>query len=355
MADVYTNQSALQDIANDPSSASYTQTLTITNGGRLSIDLKAAEDIPWINDLDLYLLHDADMSGTFNWGTEIVAASFTPGVKENIQVDFPADGNYMIAVHGAQVPEPPFLFDLTIEAVDGADLALSGLPIGPVSADSQIILALDWSKTVLPGEIWRGLVVLGTPLLPSALTVPVYILPCDPTGLVAEADFSHNGPLILGSTAVFSNSSSGAPPLSYQWNFGDGSGISTEENPTHLYNVEGAYSVTLTTTNDFSSDTIVQSVYVGLETVAGFVHNGPIYAWQTAVFTNSSTGSPPLTYLWNFDDGFTSTAENPTHFYADPGAYSVMLTVTNVFGMDMSVQTIEIQEALVFMPVVLKS
>jgi PKD repeat protein len=89
--------------------------------------------------------------------------------------------------------------------------------------------------------------------------------------------------------------------------------------------------------------------------VAGFVHNGPIYAWQTAVFTNSSTGSPPLTYLWNFGDGVTSTAENPTHFYADPGAYSVMLTVTNVFGMDMSVQTIEIEEALVFMPVVLKS
>jgi PKD repeat protein len=432
--DVYTNQVALQDVPNDASSSSYTQTLNITNGGRLSIDLSLPGS-PGSNDLDLYLLHDANTNGTFNWGTELIASSTSSGVVERVQIDFPADGNYMVAVHGVNVPTPPLSFNLTVEAVQGTDLALSGLPGGPVAADSEIILNLNWNKTVQPGEIWHGLVVLGTPFLPSALTTPVYVLPCDPTGVVADAAFDHNGPLVLGSTAVFSNSSSGAPPLFYQWDFGDASPITSTENPTHTYTAVGTYTVTLTTNNDFSSDTAVQTIYFGLEPAAGFVHNGPvavgqsavftnqssgsdpltyswdfgddsggstavnpthiyddpgsytvtltatnplgsdvftstiavaapaesdfthngpIYVWQTAVFTNNSGGSPPLTYLWNFGDGFTSTAENPTHVYAAPGIYTVTLTVTNSFGTDVSMQTITVREAAVFIPAMIK-
>lgn len=38
------------------------------------------------------------------------------------------------------------------------------------------------------------------------------------------------------------------------------------------------------------------------------------------------------TYLWDFGDGSTSTARNPTHRYDDPGNYTVQLTVTNASG-----------------------
>lgn len=54
----------------------------------------------------------------------------------------------------------------------------------------------------------------------------------------------------------------------------------------------------------------------------------------TVNFTNTSTGDPPLTYMWDFGDGGTSTSENPGNTYAAEGTYLVSLTATNVGGSD---------------------
>ena len=51
-------------------------------------------------------------------------------------------------------------------------------------------------------------------------------------------------------------------------------------------------------------------------------------------FNSTVTGTAPLTYLWNFGDGTTSSATNPLHTYADTGTYSVNLTVSNSYGAD---------------------
>jgi PKD repeat protein len=172
-------------------------------------------------------------------------------------------------------------------------------------------------------------------------------------GLETTAGFVHNGPVVVGQTAVFTNTSTGTDPLTYSWDFGDG-GSSTAENPTHIYAAPGSYTVTLTSTNPLGSDVFTSMIFVASPAQAGFVHNGPIYLWETAVFTNTSTGSPPLSYLWDFGDGFTSTAENPTHQYTTAGIYTVTLTVTNAFGTDVFVAEIEVQEAILFIPAVYK-
>ncbi|HHM01873.1 MAG TPA: PKD domain-containing protein [Caldithrix abyssi] len=68
----------------------------------------------------------------------------------------------------------------------------------------------------------------------------------------------------------------------------------------------------------------------------------------TANFTGSPTsGCPTLTvnftdqssgditdWSWDFGDGTTSTLQNPTHDYANPGSYTVSLTVTGPGGSD---------------------
>ncbi len=51
-------------------------------------------------------------------------------------------------------------------------------------------------------------------------------------------------------------------------------------------------------------------------------------------FTNQSTGTPTLTYAWDFGDpgsggSNTSALTNPSHTYNDPGVYTVKLTTTN--------------------------
>jgi PKD repeat protein len=43
-------------------------------------------------------------------------------------------------------------------------------------------------------------------------------------------------------------------------------------------------------------------------------------------FNDTSTDTPQ-SWLWNFGDGGTSTQQNPTHVYAQPGQYSVKLVV----------------------------
>lgn len=37
----------------------------------------------------------------------------------------------------------------------------------------------------------------------------------------------------------------GTPPYTYKWDFGDGSPVSTEANPTHVYQKEGEFTATL--------------------------------------------------------------------------------------------------------------
>lgn len=53
-----------------------------------------------------------------------------------------------------------------------------------------------------------------------------------------------------------------------------------------------------------------------------------ICAGSSVTFDNLSQNA--LTYLWNFGDGGTSTAYEPTHTYTTGGAYTVTLTATNV-------------------------
>jgi len=53
----------------------------------------------------------------------------------------------------------------------------------------------------------------------------------------------------------------------------------------------------------------------------------------TVQFTDLSTGGP-TSWLWNFGDGYTSTAQNPAHIYLYPGQYSVSLTAQNAYGYD---------------------
>jgi hypothetical protein len=84
------------------------------------------------------------------------------------------------------------------------------------------------------------------------------------------AGFVANGPLWIGQTAVFTNTSSGPGPLVYAWDFGDGGPPSTETHPTHVFAAPGRYTVTLrvvgpagTATHAAEVDVRPRSVYLG--------------------------------------------------------------------------------------------
>ena len=53
---------------------------------------------------------------------------------------------------------------------------------------------------------------------------------------------------------------------------------------------------------------------------------------QAVSFTNSSTNA--VSYLWDFGDGNTSTEEEPSHIYTEPGVYYASLIVRSASGCD---------------------
>src|SRR5207244_4143029 len=70
------------------------------------------------------------------------------------------------------------------------------------------------------------------------------------------------GPL----TVQFSSAGSNDPEnetLSYSWNFGDGTPVSTAANPSHTYTTNGARTATLTVSDPNGSGTATVQVIVG--------------------------------------------------------------------------------------------
>ena len=132
----------------------------------------------------------------------------------------------------------------------------------------------------------------------------------------------------------FTDSSSGLPPLTYQWNFGDGSQMTTEKNPVHNYTRLGTYSVTLTVTDAArKTSSLTKNKYIITTdastlkaefTAAPLTGSPPL----TVQFTDVSSGNPTK-FFWTFGDRGTSYEKSPFHIYTTPGEYSVALKVTN--------------------------
>ena len=175
-------------------------------------------------------------------------------------------------------------------------------------------------------------------------TKPAFITvtdpPVPPTAAFVGAPRTGNAPLNVQFT---DQSTPGTFPItSWSWNFGDG-GTSTAQNPSHSYAATGTYTVTLnvTTTAGTDGDTKTGYVVVTQPPTAAFDATPKSGDRPLSVqFTDQSTpGTSPITsWSWNFGDGGTSTAQNPTHGYATAGTYGVTLTVTTAAGSDAEVK-----------------
>jgi hypothetical protein len=162
-----TTQTAQQDDPNDPSTASVKVPFTIDHAGHATISVSLGEDI------DLYVVRDANGDGNFT-ADEIVAASATGSGDESVTLTRPPDGNYQVWVHGfaGSSPQP---FPLTIDAVQGNDLTVSGVPSGPLPADTPVTLHVTFDKAMTSGQDYKGELLLGPTTAPTAVTIPITV------------------------------------------------------------------------------------------------------------------------------------------------------------------------------------
>lgn len=123
---------------------------------------------------------------------------------------------------------------------------------------------------------------------------------------------------------------------SWAWDFGDGS-TSTQQNPTHTYADTGVYLVTLSiVTVDGCESEASFEICVGVDCwgipefdcQAMFVPLGDSIGGNGIQFIDLSFSLDPiLAWTWNFGDGTSSNEQNPYHVYAQPGTYTVTLTI----------------------------
>jgi glucose/arabinose dehydrogenase/regulation of enolase protein 1 (concanavalin A-like superfamily) len=133
--------------------------------------------------------------------------------------------------------------------------------------------------------------------------------PFPPVASVSSSPNAGLAPL----TAQFSSAGSSDPyglPLTYSWDFGDGSPVSTDANPSHLYTTNGTYTATLTVSNGTQTGTATTKVVVGntppTASITSPAVNATYNGGDTISFSGTATDAqdgtlPASAYTWKAD------------------------------------------------------
>jgi PKD repeat protein len=155
---------------------------------------------------------------------------------------------------------------------------------------------------------------------------------------IAYQDTSIDNPIISvspasGTTATdFNFSYTISDPsviVSQSWDLDEGF-TSTSATPTANYANGGTKTITLTLLTIYGY-TITSTITLE---VAGALPSGVINHSVSAanIYSFSFSGDPATTYYWQFGNGKTSSASNPTTYYNSNGSVTVSLQVTNIYG-----------------------
>ncbi len=143
----------------------------------------------------------------------------------------------------------------------------------------------------------------------------------------------------LGIGNTFTDGSSGIvgdPVISWSWDFGDGIGVSSLQNPTYSYSAPGIYSVELYALSQGGCGAYyTEQVEVYSLPTASYSYTGHCTD-QVMQFTNQSIvgGAAINQYAWNFGQPSlgamnVSAVQNPYRSFPTGGTYSMTLTVTD--------------------------
>ena len=122
----------------------------------------------------------------------------------------------------------------------------------------------------------------------------------------------------------------------FTWTFGPNATpqTSNQQNPTNIvFDSAGTFPVTLGVDENGCSQNYTDNIVVYPKPDARFsLVSTTACAMNPVYFMDSSQADTPLIYNWNFGNGTSSTAQNPSALYNSSGNYSVSLIVTTQHG-----------------------
>jgi gliding motility-associated-like protein len=140
-----------------------------------------------------------------------------------------------------------------------------------------------------------------------------------------------------GNNFTFQGSGNFGPGAQFDWNFGASASppdATTQNVAAVQFNTWGTFPVTFTVTDNQCVETASTEVLVyGPLTGSWELSEGAGCLPVTIQFTYTGQNTNlPVSYLWNFGDGSTSTETSPTHTYQQLGSFDVSLTITDLTG-----------------------
>jgi gliding motility-associated-like protein len=125
------------------------------------------------------------------------------------------------------------------------------------------------------------------------------------------------------------------------WEMGDGSTTDLAVPLPHTYATWGEYEIKLYVSSQHCRDSVSHKIRIFPgPPVADFDTVFPACEPYAVQFRNNSLYGD--SYLWEFDDGTSSTEFEPLHTFAEDGVYNVKLTVTGQGGRDYAYRQVEV-------------
>ena len=131
----------------------------------------------------------------------------------------------------------------------------------------------------------------------------------------------------------------------YDWDFGDGTSHSAQQDPSHAYSIAGNYSVTLSITDITGcTNSITYPIVINAQPTAMFGSSSGCVNSSTQFIDESFVTNGNFITGWNWDFGIsastndTSSRQNPSWIYTYPGTYTVSLIATSEFGCEDTLQ-----------------
>ena len=153
---------------------------------------------------------------------------------------------------------------------------------------------------------------------------------------------SCTAPLVVTLTNNSTNSTGGTSDLTYEWDFGDSQTSSSANPGTHTYNSEGNFPITLTVSENGGCSRF-QTTNINIGSPEAIINAADtVCIGENVQYFNNSNGG--TSYEWIFDDGGTSTSENPTHAFISSGNHLVTLIAKDAGCNDTTTKSVYVQD-----------
>ncbi|HII98680.1 MAG TPA: PQQ-binding-like beta-propeller repeat protein [Methanoregula sp.] len=311
------------------------------------------------NDEEIQFIPFAATTSAYNFRNFIAAPVTLKGTFRDSLVDTNADGLYEYLVVEADVTADTagtYIITGVLSDQDGGTVAtaanMTTLGIGDQTASLYFAGGDIYRHGVSGPYTLENARISGTDFLESdqiynGHTTAVYDYLSFARPPVLEARFSAFPTIgALPLVVDFTDKSPGSPKT-WNWSFGDGN-VSADKKPVHVYSADGLYTVNLTVSNGYETNSTVMTDYINVTT-----HQEPLIAWfaadkirgpvpLTVHFTDLSEGNPS-TWYWHFDDYDIAAEQNPVYTFATEGNHTVYLEVMRSMGYNVSsVMTIQV-------------